>query len=80
MNIKVRTSRHKTIVIILRISYRGIGIVGASFVATDFKWTGLAIMALAGMLNEALSIIKEEEDGVTGTVENTPEKKDTDVG
>jgi hypothetical protein len=59
---KVKSKNFKLLQIILRITYRGLGAIGGTFIITDYKWTGLIILTLAAMCNEAITIIKEEED------------------
>lgn len=59
---KIKKKHFKTIQIILRITYRGLGAIGTTFVVSDYKWTGLGVLVAAAMANEGLTIIKEEEE------------------
>lgn len=59
---KIRKKNFRTVQIILRLIKAFSGAIGATFVITDYKWTGLIIIAVGAIANEGLTIIKEEED------------------
>ena len=59
---KIKKQNFKSVQIILRLIKAFSGAIGATFVITDYKWTGLIIIAVGAIANEGLAIIKEEEE------------------
>jgi hypothetical protein len=47
---------------ILRILKAALGAIGMTFVVTDYKWLGVGVLVAAAVCNEAIAIIKDEDD------------------
>jgi len=65
---KIKRKNFKTVQIILRLIKAFSGAIGATFVITDYKWTGLIIIAVGAIANEGLTIIKEEDEEINNTI------------
>jgi hypothetical protein len=65
---KIRKKNFKTVQIILRLIKAFSGAIGATFVITDYKWTGLIIIAVGAIANEGLTIIKEEDEEINNII------------